>query len=101
MILSIWVSCSYIPENIAVSVRKFQKPIAYQGDLLSVLLFRNLGGALLVLVRAHDILLQVLKFVRLCANALDLLALTLVHDLQVGHFTGKGVLNLGALRGLE
>lgn len=69
--------------------------------MLSVLLFRDLGRALLVLVRAHDLLLQVLQLVGLRANALDFLALTLVHDLEAGHLAGEGVLDLSALGGLE
>ena len=75
--------------------------MAYQIDLLSVLLLSDLGCAFLVLVGGHDLLLEFFEFVRLGADALDLLALAFVVDLEVGHLAGERILDLRLVGGLE
>lgn len=67
-------------------------------NLLSVLLFGDLGRTLFVLVSSRDALLQFLKLVALRADTLDLFALAFVLDLEFGHLASQRVLDLGLLR---
>ena len=97
MIFSICVSCSYITQNKSVG----HGARAYQRDLLSVLLLGDLSSALLVLVGSHDLLLQLLEFVGLCADSLNFLLLPFIDNLELGHLASEGILDLGRLGWLE
>ena len=67
----------------------------YHLDLLSVLLFSNLGCAFFVLVGSHDFGLKLLELFRLCADAFYFFGLASVLDLKSGHFSGELVFDVG------
>jgi hypothetical protein len=67
--------------------------------LLSVLLLGDLGGTFLVLVRLHDLVLQLLKLGGLCADAFDFLGASLVLNFETGHLSGELIFDLGGLSG--
>ena len=70
----------------------------YHVHLASVLLLSDLGGALLVRVCAHNLMLQSLELVGGGADALDVLSLAFVADLEQGHLPGQVVLKRCGVR---
>ena len=65
---------------------------------MPVLFLGDLGSALLVLVGGHDLVLQSLQLVGLCADALNLLLFAGVLNLKLGHLAGEAVFHLVAGR---
>ena len=88
------MSCSFtINKGLSQKVEKN----AYDLHLVSVLFLGDLGSTFLVLIRLHDLILELLKLGRLSADAFDFLGAALVFDFEAGHLSGELVFNLGGL----